>query len=349
MSQAEAQTQAENKLARLGVQVEAMQAVLVRLLQDVVRAEHQLDSHQGTQLLQANEQLVVAALHSQADAAAAALSLKQAVLSPTLDVLTQLPNRATLHDHFLLALANAKRHGGGLALMFLDLDNFKQLNDSLGHAFGDKVLRLVADRLVTHVREVDTVSRHGGDEFLILLVDVNQPRDVQHIAEKLIQALSAPAEINGQRVAISASIGVAFCDLATDNLESLTARADAAMYHSKRQRLGGVAFHGLPLQAAFAGLDGSDDGRAPRPATHPSAPMHAELVPNSQHLPQPPTQPPPHPSPPPSREGRGRANPNPNACTPPCAKPTKSCCWPRFQHRSCRPLPNKPNAVNTLL
>ena len=122
---------AEGELARLGVQVEAMRALLVRLTQDVVSAEARLDQTQAAGLVEVNEQLVLAALASQADAEAAAQALQDAVQSAELDALTQLPNRTTLLDRFAQALANARRHGARFALLFLDLDNFKQLNDAL--------------------------------------------------------------------------------------------------------------------------------------------------------------------------------------------------------------------------
>jgi diguanylate cyclase len=235
---------AEERLARLGVQTEAMQALLVRLMQDVVRAESRLDQSQAARLVEVNERLVVAAMASQADAAAAAQALKQAPQAGTLDALTHLPSRTTFLDHFGLAVANAKRHGTRFALLFLDLDDFKQLNDQYGHSFGDKVLHLVAARMVSVVREMDTVGRHGGDEFLILLAELNQPGDAQTVAEKLIAAIGAPALLDGHDVGVTASVGIAIYPDDGEDADTLVARADSAMYQSKRRRAGGVAFHG---------------------------------------------------------------------------------------------------------
>jgi diguanylate cyclase (GGDEF)-like protein len=235
---------AEDKLARLGVEIEVTQAVLTRLMQEVARAESRLDRSQAARLVEVNEQLVVAAMTAQADAETAAEALRDAALAPALDALTQLPSRTTLLDRFAQTVANAKRHGTRFALLFLDLDNFKQINDTHGHVFGDKVLRLAADRMLSVVREVDTVSRHGGDEFLVLLAELNQPGDAQTVAEKLIAALGAPAELDGQVVSVTASVGIAIYPDDAEDVDTLVARADAAMYQTKRQRAGGIAFYG---------------------------------------------------------------------------------------------------------
>ncbi len=240
----EAVGQAQSKLARLDARVEAMQSVLVRMLQEVVRAEARLDHSRAAQLVAANEQLVLAAVASQADAEAAAQALRSASDFGALDALTQLPTRTKLADRFEQAAAHAKRHGCRFALLFLDLDDFKAINDGHGHPFGDQVLRRVAERLVAAVREVDTVSRHGGDEFLVLLAELSQPRDAQAVAEKLLAAVGAPAELEGYAAGVTASIGIAVYPDDGEDLETLVARADAAMYQAKRRGRGGVAFHG---------------------------------------------------------------------------------------------------------
>ncbi len=242
-----------------------MRALLVRLTQDVVCAESRLDQTQAAGLAEVNEQLVLAALTSQADAEVTAQALQEAVQSAELDALTQLPNRTTLLDRFAQALANATRHDARFALLFLDLDNFKQINDAYGHAFGDRVLRLVADRLVSAVRRVDTVSRHGGDEFLVLLAELNQPGDAQTVAEKLIEALGAPAELDGHVVSLMASVGIAIYPDDGDDFDTLAARADAAMYETKRQYAGGVAFHGK-APVAGPGLDAQPGAALQQPA-----------------------------------------------------------------------------------
>jgi diguanylate cyclase (GGDEF)-like protein len=237
---------AESKLSRLGVQVEAMQAALVRLLQDVVRAERQLEQTQVAQMVEANEKLVLAAMASQAETDTVAAALDEVAHEAVLDALTRLPNRAALVDRCAQAIAHARRNGPGFAVLFLDLDNFKQLNDAHGHAFGDEVLRLVADRMVATVRAVDTVSRHGGDEFVVLLVEGNQPRDAPVVADKLLEAIAAPAQVSGVAVNLTASIGMAFFPDDGQDIETLVARADAAMYASKRRHAGDAARAAAP-------------------------------------------------------------------------------------------------------
>lgn len=252
---------AEAQLARLGVQIVSVRALLVRLLQDVMTTARHLEPSPSTQLVEANTQLVEAALASRAEAETTAKALQLAEHAPVPDPLTGLPNRAMLLDRFALAAAHARRRGNArFALLFVDLDNFKQLNDAHGHAFGDQVLRQAADRLGSAVREGDTVSRHGGDEFVVLLAELAQPGDAQAVAEKLIAAVSTPFECAGQVVGLSASIGVAIYPDDGEDVDHLVARADAAMYRSKRQRAGGIAFHG-------AGLTGAPPPGMPTPAS----------------------------------------------------------------------------------
>ena len=226
--------QAEDKLAHLNVQVDAMQALLVRLLQDVVQAETRLEHTQVERLVEVNEQLVIAALTQQDAADTAAQALEGAEQTALLDPLTRLPNRSVLFDRGERAIANAKRRGARLAVLFMDLDNFKQLNDSHGHAFGDLVLCLVADQMRSLVREVDTVSRHGGDEFIVLLVDVDQGADAYAVADKLVAAIGAPVALDGRQISITACIGVALYPDDGSDMAALIARADAAMYEAKR-------------------------------------------------------------------------------------------------------------------
>ena len=243
---------AESKLSRLGVQVEAMQAALVRLLQDVVRAERQLEQTQVAQLVEANEKLVLTAMASQTETDTVAAALDEVAHAAVLDALTGLPNRAALVDRCAQAIAHARRHGSGFAVLFLDLDNFKQLNDAHGHAFGDHVLRLVADRMVATVRAVDTVSRHGGDEFVVLLIELTQPRDAQAVADKLLEAIGAPALVDGVAVNVTASVGMAFFPDDGQDIETLVARADAAMYASKRRHAADIDSTAAPPAAAAA-------------------------------------------------------------------------------------------------
>jgi diguanylate cyclase len=194
------------------------------------------------QLIQANEQLVVSALRAQKDAEAAHHALAVLSRSSELDSLTDLPNRQSLLSRFKYAITLARRTGTQLAVLFVDLNDFKRINDTLGHAVGDQVLRLVAKRLATAVRESDTLSRHGGDEFLILLSDISHATDVVQIATKLIAALGRPARVGEHLLTLTASIGISLFPRDGEDMDMLIERADAAMYRSKRSN-GGFAFH----------------------------------------------------------------------------------------------------------
>ena len=244
----DAEAEAQGRLGNLHRQVDAMRTVLVQLLQDVVHAERLLDRSQAAQLLEANEHLVVSALGAQTDAETANGALDEASRIATRDPLTGLPNRSLLLDRFDSAIAHAKRHGNRVALLFLDLDAFKLINDSLGHAAGDQALQLVADCLTSLVRETDTVSRHGGDEFLILLSEVAHAGDAAHVAGKVNALLSAHARVNDTDIDLTASIGISLFPEDGADAKTLIDRADAAMYRAKRQRLGGYAFHGDPIE-----------------------------------------------------------------------------------------------------
>ena len=141
-------------------------------------------------------------------------------------------------------MASAKRRGSRLALLFLDLDHFKPINDSLGHALGDEVLKTVAQRLSSAVREADTVSRYGGDEFLILLSEVSQPSDAELIAGKLIAAIAEPCRVGGHVLQLSASIGISLYPDDGEDIDLLIRKADNAMYRAKRHGPGSFALQG---------------------------------------------------------------------------------------------------------
>jgi diguanylate cyclase (GGDEF)-like protein/PAS domain S-box-containing protein len=163
---------------------------------------------------------------------ARALSLRMAYLAQH-DGLTDLPNRILLNDRLGQAMALAQRHQQRLALLFLDLDHFKHINDSLGHAVGDRLLQSTAKRLLACVRSSDTVSRQGGDEFVILLSQVTHAPDAGITAEKILLALGAPHRVDDHEIHITASIGiVTYPDDATD-ADTLLRNADFAMYQAK--------------------------------------------------------------------------------------------------------------------
>lgn len=149
------------------------------------------------------------------------------------DALTGLPNRALARDRFAQAIALARRNGSGAALLYLDLDNFKLVNDSLGHAGGDALLYEVAARLKGAVRAHDTVSRQGGDEFLVVLGEIGDKSTVAAIAHKLIEKMALPFHIHGHPVTATCSLGIAMYPGNGPDFESLLKRADQAMYQAK--------------------------------------------------------------------------------------------------------------------
>ncbi|WP_280156032.1 diguanylate cyclase [Piscinibacter sp. XHJ-5] len=177
---------------------------------------------------------MLSALRARSDADTAAQALHEASRSAEFDALTRLPNRVLLLDRLAQAISSAKRRGARSALLFLDLNNFKQINDTLGHATGDQVLKLAAARLASSVRAADTVSRHGGDEFVILLAEVGAASDAVVIAEKLSAALGAPSQVADQVIRLTASIGISLYPDDGQDAATLIDRADAAMYRAKR-------------------------------------------------------------------------------------------------------------------
>jgi len=151
------------------------------------------------------------------------------------DTLTNLPNRRLLLDRLAQAVAQARRHDHSMAIMFVDLDRFKEINDALGHDVGDALLSQVAARLTGCVRSSDTVSRSGGDEFIVVLAEIAHPHDAARVAEKVIRAIDAPVGIGDQWLQVTASIGIAiYPDDDRDDVRELLKKADQAMYVAKR-------------------------------------------------------------------------------------------------------------------
>lgn len=152
------------------------------------------------------------------------------------DNLTGLPNRMLFTDRLLQAMASAKRDDELLAVHFIDLDNFKDINDSLGHHCGDLLLKEIAHRLRTCIRDVDTVARWGGDEFSIIQTDLNVIADAEIVAGKIIEALSKKFEVERTELQITVSIGIAFYPLDTIDFNELLKIADKCMYRAKRTK-----------------------------------------------------------------------------------------------------------------
>lgn len=168
------------------------------------------------------------------------------------DLLTKLPNRALLQDRLNLAINQAKRDKETLALMFLDLDRFKNINDSLGHMIGDELLQQVSIRLKECIRAGDTLARFGGDEFTLMLPKLHNGReDASKLADKIINTLKQPFVIDGHELYVSASIGIALYPQDGINMESLVKHADVAMYHVKGQGKNGYQFYSNEMNVPY--------------------------------------------------------------------------------------------------
>jgi diguanylate cyclase (GGDEF)-like protein/PAS domain S-box-containing protein len=187
-----------------------------------------------TRFLGAAASMVSAALH-RLDSEARLAYLAQ------FDPLTGLPNRTLLADRFSLMIVQARRRNVSLGVLFIDLDDFKLVNDTQGHAAGDELLKEMAKRLQSSLRDGDTVARISGDEFAVILGDLARPDDAALVAQKIIERVAAPVNVQGQEVVVTASIGIATFPADGDNAEALLGAADAAMYRAKQS--GRNAFH----------------------------------------------------------------------------------------------------------
>ena len=231
-------------IARLQEQVETLRQEVLGLRRVLAAAQGRSVDGKSTELVEANEALVLTALHAEEVAESARGELQELTTTSQRDVLTGTPNRALMLDRLESAIALSRRRGTRAALLFVDLDRFKQINDTLGHAVGDTVLRLVARRLESVIRNSDTVSRHGGDEFLVLLAEVSHPTDAALIAAKMLLAVAEPGP--EPLPVLSASVGIAIYPEDGQEAAMLIANADAAMYRSKKRGPGGFAFHSDP-------------------------------------------------------------------------------------------------------
>ena len=156
------------------------------------------------------------------------------------DELTGLPNRRMFHDRIRTALARSRRHGERLALLYVDIDDFKRVNDSLGHGAGDQLLEEVAQRLQQCVREEDTVARLGGDEFVVLLEEIQAPEDAHQITDKIAAAVNYPIHVDGHLLYVQYSLGLALYPDHGDSPEQLLKHADMQMYQAKKDKTAGV-------------------------------------------------------------------------------------------------------------
>jgi diguanylate cyclase (GGDEF)-like protein len=161
------------------------------------------------------------------------------------DPMTDLANSRLFEDRVTQSLSIARRSGGQLALLFVDLDRFKSVNDTHGHKVGDELLRAVAERLLGTVRHEDTVARIGGDEFGVLVQGASGQRDIEVVADKIVTALSMPFVVRDLTLSVGASVGVTMFPEASDTYDSVVSRADSAMYQAKAEGRG--RFHTATL------------------------------------------------------------------------------------------------------
>ena len=179
-------------------------------------------------------------------------AFRSAQASATTDPLTGLANRAWLHETLDERLASEQAPGGKAALLFLDLDGFKHVNDQRGHAVGDALLGDVAARISHSVREQDLVARHGGDEFVIVLDKLDNPAVAHAVAARVIEAIDMPFTVDGAKLKLGVSIGIAFYPEHGHTGAELLARADYAMYRAKSQGGGNYAVYGAREDLALS-------------------------------------------------------------------------------------------------
>lgn len=192
-----------------------------------------LQEDRNDQLAQANSKLVMTGLELQLAVEKIEIAKSEMTHLAHFDFLTDLPNRLQLYEKINLAIDWAKRHQTKMALLFLDIDRFKQINDSLGHDVGDKLLQSVALRLKNVVRSTDTISRIGGDEFVLLLSEFDKIKTLIEKIEKIREVLAAPHCIQGLNVDVSTSIGISLFPEDGDDSDTLMLNADSAMYYAK--------------------------------------------------------------------------------------------------------------------
>jgi diguanylate cyclase (GGDEF)-like protein/PAS domain S-box-containing protein len=168
------------------------------------------------------------------------------------DLLTNLPNRSLFRERLNMAIAQSKRSGKKLAVMYLDMDRFKIINDSLGHYMGDELLKIVGQRLRNELREADTLARVGGDEFNLLVPEINDIQDARNLAEKILQLTAKPFIINNEEIFISFSIGISIYPSDGDTKELLIKNADIAMYKIKNAGKNGYAFYSEKMKTHFS-------------------------------------------------------------------------------------------------
>lgn len=218
----------------LQLNVEALSAEMVRMRCEVILQQN-IWLRQQQHLQQHNQLLLLTLMQAVSQNASTQTKLQQVNLESQCDALTKTLNRSIMLDRINHAISMSKRQRRRFALLFIDLDRFKPVNDQHGHAAGDAVLLQVSARLTAAVRDSDAVSRHGGDEFLLLLNDIKDNQAATLFANKLVQVLAQPYQIAGAGVLLSASIGMALFPEHGNSAHTLISCADAAMYRAKQQ------------------------------------------------------------------------------------------------------------------
>ena len=221
-------------------------------------ASHGLPVVVNAEIEEASELLAVTALHAAAAAEESRGRLERAARPFEVDALTGLPNRLLFRDRFSQALAHARRQNSRVGVLFIDLDHFKEINDEYGHNVGDLIIQYVANCLKHAGRDVDTVCRHGGDEFLILLSEIGDTVSAALFAEKILEALREPVRIADATFTVSASIGISLYPDDGADQDALIQRADAAMYVAKRNG-SRIAFASPHLQLISASNEHTAD------------------------------------------------------------------------------------------
>jgi diguanylate cyclase len=223
-----------------------------------------VNAARAAQLLEANEQLVLAVIRAEDEAAAAAQALTEVSRSRHLAGLAERADGALLFDRLTHAIASARRSGARLGLLFVSIDNFKEITDAMGHAVGEQVLALASRRLGAGIRASDTVSRQGASDFLVLLTAVATAPDAIAVAESLVAALVLPTSAGGTSPRLQASIGISVFPDDGEEPDGLVDRATAAMYRARRRGLGSFFFRGeSPTSARSLELRGQEAGQAP--------------------------------------------------------------------------------------
>jgi diguanylate cyclase len=215
---------AEHKVAKAADDLKLVNAELAKELADRIVIESELARTQ-TDLAEVRD-----------DLSKSQFKVEEAQQIALQDALTGLPNRLSFEQRLDHGLVQAKRHGRRLAVLFIDIDKFKSINDSYGHDLGDQVLLMVANRLKAFVRDEDMVSRWGGDEFVCLLLEVRQDADMARLAERMINRIAEACRFNGPTLSITASIGIAIYPTAGETADILFKNADTAMYKAKETK-----------------------------------------------------------------------------------------------------------------